>query len=317
MDAKEIETRAKALQKAGANGEPASVIIDLLEDLKKNVAATEDLLRSTRIGIIVNRSKQHKDPAVARLASEIVSKWRSDVNKAKASPGKKANGSPARSANGGSTGSSPKPAEPFLTVAPEKRTADTDKVNTDRTGDAVRDKCLVLIYNGLAYMSEDAPSRIIERAVEVEQAAFGEFNRRVSQDYRAKIRSLFQNLKNKSNPGLRKRILTGELSASRFVSMSSDELKSAEKRAEDAKIQKELMNESMVAQAERSISTSFTCGKCGQKKVSYSQAQTRSADEPMTTFCECTVCGNRWKVCTISFLLPFISTPLFVHISFR
>lgn len=28
------------------------------------------------------------------------------------------------------------------------------------------------------------------------------------------------------------------------------------------------------------------CGKCGQKKVSYSQAQTRSADEPMTTFCE-------------------------------
>jgi transcription elongation factor S-II len=39
----------------------------------------------------------------------------------------------------------------------------------------------------------------------------------------------------------------------------------------------------------------LTCGKCGQKKVSYSQAQTRSADEPMTTFCECTVCGNRWK----------------------
>jgi len=26
------------------------------------------------------------------------------------------------------------------------------------------------------------------------------------------------------------------------------------------------------------------------------QAQTRSADEPMTTFVLCYICGNRWKV---------------------
>lgn len=37
------------------------------------------------------------------------------------------------------------------------------------------------------------------------------------------------------------------------------------------------------------------CGKCKFMKVAYSQAQTRSADEPMTTFCECMNCGNRWK----------------------
>lgn len=39
----------------------------------------------------------------------------------------------------------------------------------------------------------------------------------------------------------------------------------------------------------------MTCGKCKQSKVAYSQAQTRSADEPLTTFCECTMCGHRWK----------------------
>lgn len=79
--------------------------------------------------------------------------------------------------------------------------------------------------------------------------------------------------------------------------MTHEELKSAERRAEDEKIQKENMDMAMVAQAERSISSSLQCSKCGQRKVSYSQAQTRSADEPMTTFCDCTVCGNRWKVC--------------------
>ena len=39
----------------------------------------------------------------------------------------------------------------------------------------------------------------------------------------------------------------------------------------------------------------FTCGKCKSNKVSYYQLQTRSADEPMTTFCSCLDCGKRWK----------------------
>jgi len=72
-------------------------------------------------------------------------------------------------------------------------------------------------------------------------------------------------------------------------------MKSKEQREEDAKIEKENMREAMVAKEEKSISTALECGKCHQKKVSYSQAQTRSADEPMTTFCECLNCGNRWK----------------------
>jgi len=39
----------------------------------------------------------------------------------------------------------------------------------------------------------------------------------------------------------------------------------------------------------------FKCGKCKSKKTSYYQMQTRSADEPMTTFITCMNCGNRWK----------------------
>jgi|TARA_B110000977_G_scaffold198618_1_gene283880 transcription elongation factor S-II len=39
----------------------------------------------------------------------------------------------------------------------------------------------------------------------------------------------------------------------------------------------------------------FTCSKCKSKKCTHYQLQTRSADEPMTTFVTCINCGNRWR----------------------
>ena len=39
----------------------------------------------------------------------------------------------------------------------------------------------------------------------------------------------------------------------------------------------------------------FKCHKCKSMKTTYTQAQTRSADEPMTTFVTCLNCDNRWK----------------------
>ena len=39
----------------------------------------------------------------------------------------------------------------------------------------------------------------------------------------------------------------------------------------------------------------FTCRKCKSNQCTYYQMQTRSADEPMTTFVNCLVCSNRFK----------------------
>jgi transcription elongation factor S-II len=39
----------------------------------------------------------------------------------------------------------------------------------------------------------------------------------------------------------------------------------------------------------------FKCRKCGDKKCTTYQLQTRSIDEPMTTFVTCKTCGNSWK----------------------
>ena len=40
----------------------------------------------------------------------------------------------------------------------------------------------------------------------------------------------------------------------------------------------------------------FRCAKCKKRNCTYYQMQTRSADEPMTSFITCLCCGNRWKI---------------------
>lgn len=302
MDAKEIELKTKALTKAATQSESSSTIVSMLKELQQGVKATEDLLRSTRVGIVVNKFKQHKSPEVARLSSEIVSKWRNEVNKQKAtgSPSTKerASGSPRPSA--GSNGAASPKATPSdkaskLSVPPDKRSWKADGVETNITSNRIRDSCIGLMYDGLALNSTEAPRNVIAKAVAVETSAYNTFGPETKEQYRTKIRSLYQNLKNKSNPTLRVRVLSNDVSPDQFVTMSHDELRSAEQREQDRKIQKENMDKAMVAQAERSISTSLQCGKCGQRKVTYTEAQTRSADEPMTLFCTCMNCGKSWK----------------------
>ena len=44
------------------------------------------------------------------------------------------------------------------------------------------------------------------------------------------------------------------------------------------------------------------CGRCKQRKCTSYDLQTRSADEPMTTFVTCLNCGNRWSLILNQFL---------------
>lgn len=305
LDKREVAERGGTLQKALQTSVPAANIISLLKELQKGVRPTEELLRSTQIGKTVNRCKQHRAPEVAKLASEIVSKWRHQVQEQKlANGGSSGSGTPNARANGTASPAPSKPAPapaPKLesTVPPDKRTWKTDKISRDElTGDAARNNCIGLMYDGLCQNSTNPSKQILESAKDIEQAALdlpGAEGSTSAAPYRDKIRSLYQNLRNKSNPELKVRVLSGEISARRLVVMTHEELKSKQQRATDAAIAKENMNNAMVAQEVKSVSTALQCGKCQQKKVSYSQAQTRSADEPMTTFCECLVCGNRWK----------------------
>ncbi|KAJ5198227.1 uncharacterized protein N7498_007344 [Penicillium cinerascens] len=301
MDAKEIEAKAKALTKAATQKETSTVILGMLKDLQQGVRASEDLLRSTRIGIIVNKFKQHSSKEVAQLSGEIVSRWRNEVNKQKQGGGAASRGSSGspRPANGTPVstpaGATPSDKASKLSVPPDKRTWKADKVDVNVLGNRVRDSCTGLMYDGLCLGSTESPKTILAKASAVEAAAYDYLGPETKEEYRQKMRSLFQNLKNKSNLKLRSRVVSGEITPDRFVRMTSDELRSEEQIEKDKKLQKQNMDNAMVPQQERSISTSLQCGKCGQRKVTYTEAQTRSADEPMTLFCTCMNCGKSWR----------------------
>jgi transcription elongation factor S-II len=130
----------------------------------------------------------------------------------------------------------------------------------------------------------------------------------ITTEYRTKVRSLFQNLK--SNSSLRQNLVAGVLSVERLTTMTSEEMASDERREENQKLQERNIFNAKGAAPKNATTNEFMCGKCKQRKVSYYQMQTRSADEPMTSispslfstmglidvaFCRCEVCGNRWK----------------------
>ena len=253
--------------------------------------------------MIVAKQRANPNKDIARLASEIVSKWRKTVEAEKAKKLKITASSPPK--NGAASSPAPQAEIKGFVGDSSKRRWETDKVDTKRTGIPSRDACVGLIYNGLCFMSHESSASIIVKAMEVEQAAFDTF-KGDNTDYRSKLRSLFQNLKTVSNRELGQRVMSGEITPSQFVVMSQDELKSADRRKADEKLNKENLLKAQVPTEDKSVSDALKCGRCGQKKVSYTQAQTRSADEPMTTFCECTVCGNRWKVCIFFILFLYV-----------
>ena len=74
--------------------------------------------------------------------------------------------------------------------------------------------------------------------------------------------------------------------------MASDEMKNIRQ-----KFTKESINDAQLATVQGTQTDLLKCGKCGQRNCTYNQVQTRSADEPMTTFVLCNACGNRWKFC--------------------
>ncbi|KAJ2836914.1 transcription elongation factor TFIIS [Coemansia sp. 'formosensis'] len=188
-------------------------------------------------------------------------------------------------------------ATPNEAVTPQaQRTVATDEATIPQTGDTVRDKCAELLYNSLAIDSNADSELLAKRASAIERVEF-EKTASTTTAYRARIRSLCLNLRDKKNPALRSNLVEGDLTVERFCSMTSEEMASKELRETIEKMKEENLFKAKGAGRTEAATDMFRCGRCKGRKCTYYQMQTRSADEPMTTFVTCTICDNRWKFC--------------------
>jgi transcription elongation factor S-II len=104
------------------------------------------------------------------------------------------------------------------------------------------------------------------------------------------LRTVYINLKDER---IRNKMKTREIQAHKLAFMTHQEMSPEkwDKLIEDKKIRDENKYEPKL----EASTDKFTCRKCRSKKCTYYQLQTRSADEPMTTFVTCLDCGKRWK----------------------
>uniref|UniRef100_A0A8C6LZ58 Transcription elongation factor n=1 Tax=Nothobranchius furzeri TaxID=105023 RepID=A0A8C6LZ58_NOTFU len=288
--AKKMDKMAQKKNGAGA--------LDLLKELR-NIPMTLELLQSTRIGMSVNAiRKQSTDDEVTSLAKSLIKSWkklldepgggekpsdekRKDQTTPVVSPSQ---GSPeAKEESSSSSNSSSKSESSEL--APN--TLNNTFPRAPITSDSIRLKCREMLANALQTGDDH-----IAIGADCEELGF----KNTDMKYKNRVRSRISNLKDMKNPNLRRTVLCGSVTPERMAKMTAEEMASDELKEMRKNLTKEAVRDHQMATTGGTQTDLFTCGKCKGKNCTYTQVQTRSADEPMTTFVFCQQCGNRWKV---------------------
>lgn len=264
--------------------------------------------------------KSSKDEEVIALAKTLIKNWKRFLAAPGAGSGKDASksGSDSKSSSASkSSSSSSKDKEKSSTTSSskdkdkkdEKKSSSSSATKDERRPtqtsfpassgmtDAVRLKCREMLCNALKVGDpiEGCPEPE-EMAIELEEAIYAEF-KNTDMKYKNRIRSRVANLKDPKNPTLRGNYMCGAITAQKLAKMTPEEMASDEMKKLREKFVKEAINDAQLATVQGTKTDLLKCGKCKKRNCTYNQLQTRSSDEPMTTFVMCNECGNRWKFC--------------------
>jgi DNA-directed RNA polymerase subunit M/transcription elongation factor TFIIS len=114
--------------------------------------------------------------------------------------------------------------------------------------------------------------------------------------YKKNYNKVYSNVANNKNAAfVIKKLKYGYWEPENIISMSHEEL--YPDMWEDFIIKNKKKMDLLSLDNKQQGSNMFRCGRCKKNNCTYFQLQTRSADEPMTTFVTCLECNNRWKFC--------------------
>jgi len=280
----------RQLEKMTEDGDQGQAL-DLLQRLGE-IDMNLSILTNTRIGMTVNAlRKSSSDDGVISKSKGLIKAWKKFVpstesDKKEKSSSKESNGKSEKSEKNSSS----------------DRKSDDKKFEERKataTGDEIRLSCRKLLATALrgdGDLPEGTVNTPDELAELIEETIFNNY-KSTNPKYKNQVRSRVFNLKDKKNASLRENVLCGVITPERIAVMKSDEMASDEVKKQREAFVKEGIDASQLAVVQGTKTSSLKCGKCGKRNVTYNQLQTRSADEPMTTFCMCNECGNRWKFC--------------------
>lgn len=264
--------------------------MDLLKTLKR-LKIDLSVLAKTRIGMTVNDLRKNcTDEEVSNLAKTLIKDWKKYLP-----IGKQNSSSSTKNVSKSSTSLTHKSSDASMRGSHKSysKNSSTHCTSSSTVTDAVRLKCRELLVAAIG----DTPAGCAtnqELADELEDCVFDEF-RNTDMRYKNRIRSRVANLKDPKNLELRTNFVSGVITAAVLAKMTPEEMASDEMRMIRDRFSKESINDAQLATAEGTKTDLLKCGKCKKRNCTYNQLQTRSADEPMTTFVLCNECGNRWK----------------------
>jgi transcription elongation factor S-II len=312
MEALELSAMSSKLKKLiSADTRDDGMILDILELLDgKNVTLQQ--LKKSAVSKVVFKLRKDPVSSIRSIAARLVQRWRAMLNQ-KNKPVAKRTASTSSAASSTSSPSA-KPSAPArpdsLPVEERKLTKVEAKVKplvpespisppppdavrkgvVKLTGERLRDSIRKHVFEALGIFESMATL-----AEEIETAMLKEFGGS-NPSYKAFYRTLIQNLRDEENPDFKNRVLTGQVAPVEIVKMKSVDMASnalKKQRDADGKYQMDAARSDW--DVGKGATDTFKCGKCKQRKTVSYQKQTRSSDEPMTTFVFCVMCGNRWR----------------------
>ncbi|KAM9248327.1 transcription elongation factor A protein 2 isoform 1-T1 [Dugong dugon] len=293
----EIARIARRLDKM-VTKKSAEGAMDLLRELKA-MPVTLHLLQSTRVGMSVNAlRKQSSDEEVTTLAKSLIKSWKKLLDASDAKAGEQRSASlasrPSKDTSEAKVHSRKRPELPKTPSTPRMTTFPPTPV----TCDAVRSKCREMLAAALQTDNDHVAigADCEHLSAQIEECIFRDVGS-TDVKYKNRVRSRISNLKDAKNPGLRRSVLRGAIAPQRIAEMTSEEMASDELKEIRKAMTREAIREHQMARVGGTHTDLFTCGRCKRKSCTYTQVQTRSSDEPMTTFVVCNECGNRWKFC--------------------